>query len=146
MRATPARAEPGRTLHFSTSDFAEPHRFTATQELLGRQFLKMDIEPLPARRFYQEWKLHLLRDLSVARGRGSGSRLVRSKAMIENGDFVFSIGVGGPRQLCQLGREVALGSGDAVLVANGDPCEATVSAYQGILLRLPAVVAAQLVP
>lgn len=145
MTSLGAQAEPVPALHFRSADFAEGERYSAFRELVARNVLGMATEPLTDGPVYGDLKLRGLPDLSVLCGRGSGSRFLRTKSLIDSDDFSLVMNWH-PWCMSQFGREAALGAGDAVLHAHGAVFTATLPAWDGILLRIPRTAVAPLVP
>ena len=126
-------------LRISTDGFPEAERVGAFREVIGKQMLRLDIEPLPGRPFYTHARVRPLPGLSVIWSSSSPVRIGRTKQQAADGndDVIFqrSTGVssGG-----QLGREFVLDPGDAVLLCSSEPGGATLrSNCDAISLSVP---------
>jgi len=116
----PAR---GLRLDFSTEDLPERDRVPVFREVLGRQLLRVDIEPLRDVPFRVEARVATFPGLNVMSGITSGGRVTRSREFLADGDddLFFGIGIEGSTSTTQRGRDAVLRNGDAVVSSYGEP-------------------------
>jgi AraC-like DNA-binding protein len=134
-------------LRFSTEELPERDRVGAWREIFGRTVVKLDIEPLPARRFYCENTIYPLPRLGVLFGACSAVQLSHPRELIVDDDLSFMTGRTGPWTASQLGRNPMLGSGDGVLMWNAEVGSMTLpSDGPFVTFRVPVDAIAPLVP
>jgi AraC-like DNA-binding protein len=124
------------SLRFSTRELPERERIRLWREEIGRSLLRVDIESLSDLPFHAEATLQALPGLRTVAYTGSAVRLERTQAGVADGDDSIGIivNLGESGAVTQRGREVALGSGDAVAVLHEEP--ATVTFAQGSYLGM----------
>jgi AraC-like DNA-binding protein len=126
-------------LAISTDAFPEDERVGAFREIIGKQMLRLDIEPLPGRPFYTHATVRALPGLSVIWSASSPIRIGRTKELVSDGndDIIFQWSTGAASGE-QRGREFVLDAGDAVLLSCCDPGGATLrSNCDAISLSVP---------
>jgi AraC-like DNA-binding protein len=124
------------SLRFSTRELPEHERIPIWREEIGRSLLRVDVESLSDLPFHAEATLRALTGLRTVAYAGSAVRLERTRARVADSDDSIGIIVnwGESGAVTQRGREVALGSGDAVAVLHEEP--ATVAFAQGSYLGM----------
>jgi AraC-like DNA-binding protein len=119
-------------LRFSTRELPERQRLAMWREEIGRSLLRIDIESLSDLPFHVDATL-------------SAVRLQRTRAGVADGDESIGIivNLGESGAVTQRGREVALGTGDAVAVLHEEPATVVFAqgSYLGILVPRAALAA-----
>src|SRR5437899_12882055 len=92
MSSTSSSAGGVPAFRFSTDDFPERDRLAAWRDIFGRSIVKLDVEPLPTRRFYSDTTLRPLPGLGLMHGACSGARLSLTKDLIDNDELDFATG------------------------------------------------------
>jgi AraC-like DNA-binding protein len=137
----------GSILRLSTDELPERDRLGTWREIFGLTVVKLDIEPLPARRFYSQNTICPLPGLGLLFGACSAVRLVHASELIVDDDLSFMAGRIGPWTASQLGRNPVLGSGDGVLMWNAEVGSMTLpSDGPFVTFRVPVAAIAPLVP
>jgi AraC-like DNA-binding protein len=123
------------TIRFSTDQLPERQRLPMWREEFGRGVVRVDIEPLSNRPFHAEATLRALPGLRTIACNGSTARLQRTPAMAAEGDDSVGLVVNlGKRAIAsQRGREVVLGTGDAILILTHEPALLTSTSHLGML-------------
>jgi len=135
------------TFRFSTDDFPERDRLAAWRDIFGRSIVKLDVEPLPTRRFYSDTTLRPLPGLGLMHGACSGARLSLTKDLIDNDDLAFATGPIKGWAASQRGRDLVLSPGDAVLMSNAEVAAMVLpSGARFTTFRVPVTAIAPLVP
>lgn len=133
---TTANEEPA-SFRFSTNLLPQRDRLTGLREMLGRMS-RLEFEPL-TESFHAEVTLRAVGSIGLASIDHSLMRVSRTRELLTDGEdaLVFSIPSGGGFA-SQLGREVTLEPGDAVLGSNADVGAFTCSSYnrKSLLIRL----------
>jgi AraC-like DNA-binding protein len=124
--------------HFSTDHLPERDRLAGLREILGRKMSRLEFEPLtPA--FHADVELRAWDSVGIASIDHSLMRVSRTRELLADGEdaLVFSIPSGGGFA-SQLGREVTMEPGDAVLGSNADVGTFTCSSHdrKSLLIRL----------
>jgi AraC-like DNA-binding protein len=113
------------SLRFSSGDLPVRDRIPFWREVVCRQVVKIDVEPVGEHPFTAEGRFFALPGLRMMQGSGSDVRYERTKALIaEDNDvpqFCMGIVLGGRWSFAQRGREFVLGAGDAVTISHEDP-------------------------
>lgn len=106
-------------VRFSSAAIPARDRVAVWREVIGREIVRVDIEPLPDRPFYVDANLRRLPDLAIMSADMSEFRLGRSPELVADGndDLRLAVNIAGDETVVQRGREVALGAGDAILVS-----------------------------
>ena len=145
LRAAATSATP---IRFSTEDLPERDRTALWREVIGRNVVRLDLEPLSERPLRSDVSVHALPGLTMMRGDISDHKVARTRELITDGntDFRLEIRLNGREHMSQRGREVVLNEGDAALVC----CAAEVVAVQSpglfLGLHIPRADLAALVP
>lgn len=107
-------------LHFSTNQLPERDRLAGLREILGRKMSRLEFEPLTPT-FHADVKLRAWDNIGIASVDHSLMRVSRTRELLADGEdaLVFQIPSGGGLA-SQLGREVTIQPGDAVLGSNAD--------------------------
>jgi AraC-like DNA-binding protein len=134
-------------VRFSTRDVPARDRVALWREVLGRQLLRLDIEPLSGRVFRGNVCLRALPGLKVMSGSSSACRIERTRELIAdaNSDVRLAVNCVGSQTLMQRGREIALAPGDATLVSCGECLRAVRSPGRVLGLHIPFAALAALV-
>ena len=111
------------SFHLSSDNLPPRDRIATVREAVGKVLLRLDVEPLPDTAFHADIKLRALPGLTSHSGTVSGMSVKRTPNLIADGDDSILLGVvlDGTGVASQLGREMTLRAGDAVLMSNGDP-------------------------
>jgi AraC-like DNA-binding protein len=135
-------------VRFSTNDLPERDRLAVWREVIGRQVVRLDIEPISDRPLDSEVYLRVLPGLSLMSGTISDHRVARTRELITdaNDDLRLEVRCTGGESIVQGGREVVLGRGDATLVSCAELMTAVQSRGRFLGLHLPRAALAALVP
>jgi AraC-like DNA-binding protein len=125
-------------IRFSTGDFPERDRIPLWRESLGREVMRLELEPLGELPFQANFTAPMLEGLGVVFGTISPVRVGRTRTLLADGDDSLIMHMlAAPAVASQFGREVALAPHEAVVLSNADvgafTCPAT---SQGLALRL----------
>src|SRR5262245_43828512 len=110
------------TLRFSSEDLLPAERIPFWREVFGRTIVKLDIEAMPDRPFYSSAVLRALPGLGIFSAVSSGMRTKRAGDLLADGgeDVILSVQMAGTAVLSQLGREVTITTGHALLISGAD--------------------------
>jgi AraC-like DNA-binding protein len=135
-------------LRFSTNDVPERDRLAVWREVIGRQFVRLDVEPISGRPLRSEVYLRALPALRLMSGTISDHRLARTRDLITdaNDDLRLEVRYDSGETITQRGREVVLAKGDATLVSCADLMTAVQSPGRFLGLHIPRAALATLVP
>jgi AraC-like DNA-binding protein len=125
---------------FSTEDLPESDRLAIFREIVGRQMLRQEMEPLPDHRFHIHGTARRLPGGPfLLRCAGSPQRARRTRHLLSDGDdSLFFQWTKSTRYAEHLGREIALGPGDAVLFSCSEPRSITLpSRFEAITIKVP---------
>jgi AraC-like DNA-binding protein len=134
MAATSAAAIP--TQRFSTGTLEPRERVAAWRELYGRTIARLDFESDPDEPFGVDATLHTLPELGVASLSTLGLRFTKPSNLIDSDDLIIVIMENGRYSGRQLGRDVELGSGDAVIRLNAEVTSGEIFGRPSII-RIP---------
>ena len=109
------------TLHLESSSFSGRDRVEAFRETYGRKLMQLEIEPHPDYPFELDFTVYGVPGFGIATGRVSPTRNTHTSAMISDDDVVLVFTPQGNGTLNQLGREVTIENGEAILISNGEP-------------------------
>jgi hypothetical protein len=130
-------------LRFSIGPLPERDRVPFWRDVLGRQIVHVDIEPLSDDGFEAEAKLRFLPGLRSVSFVNSAARFLRPPRLVADGDDALAVlmNLGGTLTASQLDREVSLRPGDAALLLHAEPATVTHSQihYQGLLVPRAAL-------
>ena len=134
---------------FSSDSIPERERQGLWREVVARQYLGMDSDPLPDVPFFVDMNARELPGLTIGAVLLCGTQEKRTRETLSDGkaDFAFNLNLQGQYQMSYRGRELMVGPGEATLQSCGEP-----GAYSrpvlggGIGLRLPRATLSDLVP
>lgn len=108
------------SIRFSTSDLPDRERLPVWREVFGRQFVKVDMEPIGEAPFHSDADIRLLPDLSIASINISANRIRRTRHLVADGsdDFILALMTKGQAVASQGGREATFHEGEAILWSN----------------------------
>jgi len=126
-------------LHVSTDALAVKKRLPFVRDVIGRQLCNMDIAPLKDDFFEAHLSLSAIPGLRMMECVMSSARLQRTHDIVADGDDAISIAISlsGSLNFFQLGREILVESGDAVMQLNAEPGRMVHSDIRGIGLVVP---------
>ena len=125
---------------FSTEDLPEADRVAIFREIVGRQMLRQEMEPLPDHRFHIHGTARRLAGGPyLLRCTGSPQRARRTRHLLSDGDdSLFFQWTKSTRYAEHLGRELQLGPGEAVLFSCSEPRSITLpSRFEAITIKVP---------
>jgi AraC-like DNA-binding protein len=127
------------TFAFSTDWFADRERLAACCDLFGRGMVNLDITALPDISFYTHMSIRVMPDLVIATGRGSAHECLRTRELLADGSDSLVVHIASCQGAAsQLGRDVSVPAGDAVVLSTADVGGFTFGAEQSVLLfRVP---------
>ena len=106
---------------FSTADLPERDRLAIFREEFGRQLVKLDPEPLTEDSYHCETTLRAWPGLSIGHSAFAGLRIGRPLELLDGvDDLGLVLGISGNLRVSQVGREIALGAGDALLTSSAE--------------------------
>jgi AraC-like DNA-binding protein len=110
-------------LRFSTAALPVRDRLAVWREVIGRQIVHIDIDPLSDGPFEAETTLRALPGLRTMTSVGAAARYRRTAGLIADGDdaVVLQVNLGGSMSVTQSGRTCSLGAGDAITILNSEP-------------------------
>lgn len=129
---------------FSTDAFAPHERVAAWREAYGETIAKLEFEPTSEGPFNVEATLRSLPGLGIATMSTQGLRFTKPRNLIDNDDLILVIMESGRYSGSQLGREVNLGPGDAVIRRNAEVTSGEIFGRPSII-RVPTKAIAPLV-
>ena len=105
---------------FSTDVIPANDRLAVWREVIGRQYMSLDIEPVPSFDFRAQIKLHNLPPTRVAVLQSTPTKYVRTRqhAQAGNADFTFVCPAQDGFRFYRDEHEVAFGAGEALLLCN----------------------------
>src|SRR5262249_5260494 len=131
---------------FSTEDFPRPDRVEAWREIVGRAILQVDGWRGPGGREHADPAPAAPPGLNVSEGVGGGMDFRRTPALVDSDDLLLDMSLEGGHLVCQRGREVALGAGEAVLETGAEPLLVSLPRDDHYLVvRVPSRVLAPLI-
>lgn len=108
-------------VRFSTEDYAPRQRLDALHEILGRNLQKVHVEPLAGEAFHTAVTLRQMPGLSLYTASRSAAIYRRSREFIEHDDVVVICGFTAGYEVHHLGRPLAMGPGEAVILTGAEP-------------------------
>jgi AraC-like DNA-binding protein len=110
------------SLHFSSDSLPPRDRIAVWREVLAQKCIRVEVEPLPDAPFSVDVKLRSLPGLKTVVGTLGGTCDRRTPSLIakSNTDVGLLIVQDGTALASQLGREVTLREGDAILMSGDD--------------------------
>jgi AraC-like DNA-binding protein len=145
LRSVENRTTP---IRFSTEDLPERDRTALWREVIGRNVVRLDLEPLSGRPLRSDVSVHALPGLTMMRGNISEHKIARTRELITDGnnDFRLEVRLSGREHMTQRGREVALDEGEAALVSCSEEVVALQSPGLFLGLHIPHADLTALVP
>jgi AraC-like DNA-binding protein len=108
-------------LRFSTDALPERERIAAFRELYGRKMLRLEIEPQSDTPFHADFALRVLPGVGIVSSASSLLRVGRTRELLADSDDNLILQIASTGGVAsQLGREVDVGPGDAVLLSAAD--------------------------
>jgi AraC-like DNA-binding protein len=130
---------PPSPLRFSTNDLPARERLAIWRELIGRTVARLDVSPLDDGLFLSKGVTHVLPGLALTQSSVAGIRSQRTRELLADGnddiDLLFIDN--GSAIATQLGREVAMDAGVAILASNADESTIITPTAKGYSLRIP---------
>lgn len=123
----------------SAAMFPEQDRLNTWQELFGRQFLRLDVDPLDDQPFHYEIKYLALPSLNLSSGRISAVKSARTRDLIDDGndDLVMLIPQSGKLELHERGRDVLIQKGEALVRRSCEVAHTLTTRGEYLTLTLP---------
>ena len=120
--SVPPSADGPPTLLISTDDYPERERAAVWRELYGRQMVRLEHEPLgEAQRFRASARLQLLPGLGIASVKIPPLRVRRTRQLLADSDDDLVVQISSAAGVAaQLGREVAVQRGEAIVFSAAD--------------------------
>jgi AraC-like DNA-binding protein len=106
---------------FSTEDLPESDRFEYWREVLERAIMRFEVDPQPDCPPSANMTLRGLPGVDIGSGTAAGMQYRRTPALVDSDDLVLLVAVAGARTFNQIGREVTIRTGEATVVACGEP-------------------------
>jgi AraC-like DNA-binding protein len=127
-----------RRVRFSTDRFRKRDRVPFLRDIVGRQMLRLDIEPLPGR-FRVSGAIRRVPGLDVFKATCPPVCVKRTAELTSDGnDHLLFQWTDAPGLYAHLGREIALGAGDAIVLSCADPFSIRIpSGYNLLTFRAP---------
>ena len=123
--------------HFSTESYAPHERVAAWREAYGETIAKLEFEPVSDGPFAVEATLRSLPGLAIATMSTQGLRFTKPRNLIDSDDLILVTMESGVYSGSQLGRDVKLGVGDAVVRCNAEVTSGEILGRPSII-RVPA--------
>ncbi|MGB9368738.1 MAG: AraC family transcriptional regulator [Xanthobacteraceae bacterium] len=123
-------------LHFTTRAFGPGEKKAAWHEVYGRTIAKVDLEPRGDGDLMIEAALRTLPGLGLVSMTSTELRFHKTRRLIDNDDVILTIVDTGYWNGSQLGREIDLQAGDAVLSTTAEIAAGT-SFGRRLMLRVP---------
>ena len=145
MRSAASQFAP---LRFSTNDLPERDRIAFCRETFGRKIVRVEFEPARDVPFRFDAEMRELPGLRIVSCSGSPGRMLRSKAIVADGDDDLALVFCQPGDCVveHRGRTVSLGDGDPVAIGHTAPGVMTYSANRLTAFVVPRAALAPLVP
>jgi AraC-like DNA-binding protein len=135
---------PASAQKFSTDAFAPRERVAAWREAYGETIAKLEFEPTSEGPFNVEATLRSLPGLGIATMSTQGLRFTKPRTLIDSDDLILVMMESGGYSGSQLGRDVNLGPGDAVIRWNAEVTSGEIFGRPSII-RVPTKAIAPLV-
>ncbi|MBV8840098.1 MAG: AraC family transcriptional regulator [Alphaproteobacteria bacterium] len=116
-------AADGASVRISSAALPRRERMAAMREWIGRKILHVELESVTERPFQLDLTVRMLPELALASASDFGLRSRRTRALMADSDddVYIGINVAGRYIAEQLGHEVVLGPGDAVVTSCAEP-------------------------
>jgi AraC-like DNA-binding protein len=144
-RSATTTEAPVLKLRFSTEQLAPHQRIPVWREVFGRAMARLDFAPPPDGHLIAQAELQSFQGFSLVSMASTELRYQKPANLINSDDLILTIVDSGFWSGSQLGREVQLQAGDAVLCANGEVAAGAVLGRR-IMFRIPRDVAEPMVP
>ena len=117
------KPSPCRPLHFSTEQLSIADRVPMYREVLGRELLRMDVEPVADDPFRVDLSIHPFPGLTVMSATTYAMRGQRTRELTSDGvDTVgLVVNLRGPYTDSRRDAEVSLAPGDAIFISAAEP-------------------------
>ncbi|WP_426437526.1 helix-turn-helix domain-containing protein [Bradyrhizobium genosp. P] len=135
------------TFRFSTADLPKRDRLAIFREELGRGAMRLDPAPLADDPYHCETTVRSLSGLAIGHSAFAGLRIARPRELLDGvDDLTLVIATSGDLLVSQMGREITLGAGDALLTSSAEVGHITYPSPSRIItLRVPRKALAALV-
>lgn len=131
-----------QSLRFSSKDIRPADRVPFYREVIGRMVTNFDKEPVDER-FFCNAHFCRLPALSIAHIAVSALRVKRTREMAEGcSEFLLAMSLEGAANISQLGREMSIPAGSAILFSAADPSHIEHAAHRVVLIGVPRAVLA----
>jgi AraC-like DNA-binding protein len=120
----PASQSKALITRFSTADVPERDRTAILHDVLGRIYLRTEIEPQHVSGYRASVEHHSWSSVSLLFSETDAARVMRTPALLADGDdhFRLSIPETAPAHFCAEGLAEDVAAGDAMLLFNGVAC------------------------
>jgi AraC-like DNA-binding protein len=127
------------TVRFSTDDLPESERLPLFNEILGRQVMRLEVDPLPDHPFHSYVHMRRLPGLVIHWTTSSPRRIRRTRELLSDGnDNLFFQCVSGVRKVEHLGHEIFASPGDGIAYSCAETSSLVVhSDYRTVNLTIP---------
>ena len=126
-------------MHFSTEELPEADRIAFVRDVVGRQMLRLELEPFSEGPFRVDARMQAFHDFELLHATCPAVRVRRTTQLASDGnDNLIFQWTDSPGHYAHLGREFSLCPGDAVLLSSADPFSITVpSSYRLVTASIP---------
>lgn len=126
-------------VRFSTDDLPESERLPLFNEVLGRQVMRLEVDPLTGHRFHSDVLMRRLPGLVIHWTTSSPRHIRRTRELLSDGnDNLFFQCVSGVRKAEHLGREIFASPGDGIAYSCAETSSLVVqSDYRTINMTIP---------
>src|SRR5258708_10481559 len=133
-------------VRFSTEGVSDQDSLAAWRDIFGRMIARVDIEPIQERPYHAVATLRALPGLGTISVSCSGAHYRHTKGLTDGDDLALIVSLTHGTIVCQRGRDVVLGVGEAILVTAAEDARVTLlSPGQRFSLRLPFAAMAPLI-
>lgn len=108
-------------LRISSPGSAGKNGFEAFRENFGKTIMRIEIDPHDGGPFFMDMFFRALPQFGFSKGRLSAVDTHRTACLIDNDDPVLVVMLDGTGRLRQIGREVEITAGEAILTTGGEP-------------------------
>jgi AraC-like DNA-binding protein len=135
-------------IRFSTDALPPRDRVPYWIDVFSRSIAGLGAEPVPDRPFRQAASLRAFDGLGLMLAETNGIRVWRDRALLSDGsdDFLFLTNLSGVSRTSQLGHEVDLQAGAALMLTTAEIANHVSDAARFLILRMPRRTLANLVP
>ena len=135
--------------HWSTAHWPKRDRVGMWREVFGRQFLRVDVEPIPGVPFHADLKGHVVDGVGLVQASFCGTRERRTRELLADGNDSIGLAINlfGPFSASVRGHEFMLAEGDAIAMSCADPSTFVRPAPGSVIgVTLPRPFLAQFIP